>query len=415
MKIRSLLTAAEVAQLHDWLGERLDRMGIETQPELAVKILELTGRSDAQLQDYAKVIKTDPGLSGRLLKLSNSALFAQRRPVTSIDRACLLLGIERLKSVSLGFHLSRAAAAGGGTEYRAISREVWGQGVMRACLAAELARHVAPQHCAEAFVVGLMIDAGVPLMARMHDGEYAALYERAGAPGRLYRMEFEALPMTHVDVAATLVRKWRLPELLARPIELHHTKPPDVKRDEPVFRLHRIAYVVGLIELGRAEATPSPEQMLSPSTPGVMTAARVLGLQASDIDAVVRKSVNEYGAAIDLFDSIAGRIADTDTLLERVGLSLVGALDSAVESSVRAESARLPERFLVGGQAIEVARESDSDAVAYLFDSRGQRLMVHRFSLRTTTVDSLLTALGVRAAADDDTGVVAEYLKRMCA
>ena len=126
MKIRALLTAAEIAPLQEWLGERLERIGVESQPELVAKILELTSNPNAQLQDYAKIIKTDPGLSGRLLKLSNSALFAQRRPVTSIDRACLLLGVERLKSISLGFHMSRAAAAGCKTGAKSIGREVWG-------------------------------------------------------------------------------------------------------------------------------------------------------------------------------------------------------------------------------------------------------------------------------------------------
>lgn len=415
MKIRALLTAAEIAPLQEWLGERLDRIGVESQPELVAKILELTSNPNAQLLDYAKIIKTDPGLSGRLLKLSNSALFAQRRPVTSIDRACLLLGVERLKSISLGFHMSRAAAAGCKTAGKSIGREVWGQSVMRACIAAELARFSAPQHAAEAFVIGLMMDSGVPLMPRLLGDEYTDLYQQAGTPGRLYRREFETLAFTHVDVVSALTRKWRLPELLARPIELHHTKPPEIKRDEPLFRLHRVAYVVGLIELGPVGHANDPEQILTPQSPGLASAARIMGLQGNEIDAVVRRSVTEYGAAIDLFESIAGRIGDVDSLLELVGLGLVNALDAAVEESVRTESSRLPERFLVGGRAIEVARENEREAVAFLFDSRGQRLMVHRFPLQQTSADVLLSALGVAPEPGDDARLVEEFLKRLAA
>lgn len=415
MKIRALLTAAEIAPLQEWLGERLDRIGVESQPELVAKILELTGNPNAQLQDYARVIKTDPGLSGRLLKLSNSALFAQRRPVTSIDRACLLLGVERLKSISLGFHMSRAAAAACKSGVKSLGREVWGQSVMRACIAAELARFSAPQHAAEAFVIGLMMDSGVPLMMRLVGDEYLAMYEQAGTPGRLYRREFETLSFTHVDVVAAMTRKWRLPELLARPIELHHTKPPEIKRDEPLFRLHRVAYVVGLIELGKIEGALDPETILTSQSPGIASAARIIGLQSNEVDAVVRRSVTEYGAAIDLFESIAGRLGDVDQLMEMVGMGLVNALDAAVEESVRTESSRLPERFLVGGRAIEVARESDREAVAFLFDSRGQRLMVHRFPLRDTSADSLLSALGVAPEPGDDSRLVAEFLKRLAA
>lgn len=416
MKIRALLSATEVAELHETIVGKLDRIGVESQPELAIKIFELTSMPQAQLQDYAKLIKTDPGLSGRLLKLSNSALFAQRRPVTSIDRACLLLGVERLKSISLGFHLSRAAAMGGSSGgTRSISREVWGQSVMRACIAAELARHSAPQFTSEAFVIGLMIDAGIPLLARMIGEEYMPLYAGANTPGRLYRSEFETLSMTHVDVVSALARKWRLPDLLARPIELHHSKPSEIKRDEPLFRLHRIAYVAGLIELAPPNADSSAAPVLTTSSPGVSTAARVIGLQQQEVDAVVQRSINEYAAAIDLFESIAGNIGNPEQLLERVGVGLVNALDSAVEENVRVESSRLPERFLVGGQAVEVARESDADAVAFLFDSKGQRLMVHRFEFRSVTIDALLLALGIKPENGDDTPVIAEYLRRMAA
>ncbi len=110
MRTRNTLTAAEVMKMLEHLEERLARIGLETQPDVALKILNLTTDPKSQLSDYARVIKTDPGLSGRLLKLSNSALFAQRNPVTSIDRACLLIGVSRLKSMSLGFHLGAARA-----------------------------------------------------------------------------------------------------------------------------------------------------------------------------------------------------------------------------------------------------------------------------------------------------------------
>src|SRR5262245_17360655 len=124
MKARKLLTAAELVDLRHDLVQKLDGIGVQSQPQVAMKILQLNARPDAQLKDYATIVKTDPALSGRLLKLANSAMFAQRKAVTTIDRACLLLGLERLCSVALGFQLSRAAAAEGQEE---LTRRVWGQ------------------------------------------------------------------------------------------------------------------------------------------------------------------------------------------------------------------------------------------------------------------------------------------------
>jgi HD-like signal output (HDOD) protein len=99
-KLRSKLSATEIVQLQDFLSEKLQRIGVQSQPEVAIKVLDLSSRPDAHPKDYAAVIKNDPALCGRLLRLANSAMFAQRKAVTSIDRACLVLGLERLKAVA---------------------------------------------------------------------------------------------------------------------------------------------------------------------------------------------------------------------------------------------------------------------------------------------------------------------------
>jgi hypothetical protein len=90
---------------------------------LAIDARDMT-RAAALVADYAKLIRNDQAVSGRVLRLANSAFFAQRRPVTTIDRACVVLGTDRLKAVALGFHLSRACQTGGDKEY---SRKIWGE------------------------------------------------------------------------------------------------------------------------------------------------------------------------------------------------------------------------------------------------------------------------------------------------
>src|SRR5205823_4861273 len=81
----------------------------------------------------SEIIRADAALAGRVLRLANCAFFAQRQPITNLDRSCVLLGVDRLKSVALGFYLSRAAA---GDPRQSLSRRIWGQSVYRACLSA---------------------------------------------------------------------------------------------------------------------------------------------------------------------------------------------------------------------------------------------------------------------------------------
>ncbi len=404
-KPRSKLSAIEIDSLHERLAERLERIGVQSQPEVALKVLNLSSRPDSHPKDYAQVIRNDPGLSGRLLKLANSAMFAQRKPVTSIDRACLVLGLERLKSIALGFHLSRAAASGGTKE---LARTVWGQSVYRACLAAELSRQSAPTMVAEAFVIGLMLDAGIPIMSRLVGPSYDALFASCDMPLKLFRTEFDTLEFTHVDVLAALMRLWRLPDLLAHPLEWHHDRPNSTPRPDPVHRLHRIAYVVGSLQvtmLGESgEANP-----LTVNSPGLPAVQRLLELDDNAIATVVRKSSAEYSASIDLFSEIAASMGSMEDVFETIQMRLVRAIDAKVEESIRLEHTSR-QRFSLNGQSIELAREGDM-IVAYLYDSTGSPLVTHRFQPATEDPPSVLAALGVEPQPSDELDRMYEFIR----
>jgi len=419
VKPRHELTTAEVGELHASLEHQLARIGVDSRPEVALRMLDLLNDPGSCLHDFARVVRADHAVSGRVLRLANSAFFGQRTPVTSLDRACLVLGLERLKSIALGFHLSRAAAGG---DQQALGRAVWGQSVLRGCLAAALARVSAPALAAEAFVVGLMLDAGIPLMFRLVGEPFAALWKAGLTPGALHRRETEMLGFTHIDVVGALARRWRLPDLLALPIERHHVRPPDPVRDarpadrptdrkeEGVQRLHRIAYVVGMLDLGPAAGAPA----LTMDTPGVSTATRVLGIGEPEMAAAVRKSGEEYAATLELFAEIASGLGPIDEVMERVQLDMVRAVDMQLEASLRAETEAVPARMVIGGQSIEIVREAQGP-IAYLYDSHGQRLLTHRFSTGTLDAPALAEAFGLDLVDPLDADRVAAYVRGLAA
>lgn len=407
MKSRGTLTAFEVSELHQDLERKLERIGVESQPEVALKLIELAGDPKTQLMDFAKAVRVDHAISGRILKLSNSAVFGQRVPVTTLERACLVLGLERLKSLSMGFYLTKSATP---KEVRVIAREVWGYSVLRGCLCAELARLHAPQHVSEAFIIGLMMDAGIPLMTRMLGDGYLNMYRSTTSPGKLHRMENDLLPYTHVDVMSVLARRWKLPELLVKPIEWHHTRPADGvgmggggnSREEAVHRLHRVAYVASLVELAPLKEAASEDGLreltLTGQTPGIASAQRLLSMADADITRVVDRTKREYGTMIELFSEVASGVKDVDAISEALHMGLVGALEKAMEQSIEAEGRAQTGRqmrVVVGGRGVEVQRDLDGSSTAYLYDSKGHKLLSHRFHTGAVTVAMLCEALGL--------------------
>lgn len=390
MKPRSALSAAEIAELYEFLDRKLERIGVPTRPEVALRLLDLASDPKAEIKNYSAIIRMDHAMSGRVLKLANSAFFAQRSPVTNLDRACLVLGLERIKSVSLGVQLSRALASCGS---RDIAREVWGQSVFRACMAAESARLIAPTLVPEAFIVGLMLDSGIPLMAQLVGDGYAEVYREARTPGQLFRRENEGLGFNHVDVVTSMARRWRFPEVLSKPIEWHHTRPGDPRRTEPMHRLHRISYTVGLLELepGSLQAGEQPEIK---GEEAALTAQRLLGLKEVEVSAVLGRTLQEYTATIDLFSDVATGLTSLETLIERIQVGLVEVIDTAVETSIARDHADAA-RLVICGQSIEIRRADDGAVMGFLYDSQGQRLLAHRFMPGEMSAEAVSAAFGL--------------------
>jgi HD-like signal output (HDOD) protein len=410
MKPRSLLSAAEVAELQEFLDRKLERIGIPSRPEVALRLLDLSSSTAATMKDFAEIIRVDHAMSGRVLRLANSPLFAQRNYVTNLDRACLVLGLERIKSISLGLQLSRAAIPVGAKD---VSRETWGQSVYRACLASEAARVVAPAHVPEAFVIGLLVDAGIPLMCKLVGDVYANLYAECPTPGALYRRESETLGFTHVDVVTAMARRWRLPEMLARPIELHHARPTDLRRTEPVDRLHRVSYAVALLQLN-SQGMLDPGKATLQGDSSAVTAQRLLGISEPEIVAILQNSMTEYSATIVAFSEVASTITDLEALIERVHVGLVRAIDDTVEQSIQRQEGAAPERVCVGGHAIEMIH-GEGGSIAYLFDTHGQRLLAHRFAPDDVSVQSLCEAFGLELTDPADRERLSGLLRKRAA
>lgn len=389
IKVRSQLAAPEVEAALAVIDRKLDAIGIASRPEVAMRMLELMGDDDAGLNDFAAALKPDVSITGRLLKISNSAFFGQRQPVTTLERACVILGLERIRAVGLGFYLSRSAA--GDDE---LSRVVWGQSVFRAALAAELAQAIRSPLGAEAFVVGLMMDAGLPLLRRLLGGaSFDAVYRAEDPPARQFRRELDSLPFTRDDVVVALCRRWQMPQTLALPLAWRHTAPGDVHRDAPEHVLHRIAYYTSSVHLG-------PHGRPSEALPLPSLAARYLGLDHEQLDGVFHRALEEYTVTEELFREVAERMPDLDTLAATVHARLSGAVDDMVIRGISDDADRGPHRFQLDSAAVEFDRDGDHPGwvMAFLIDSQGQRVVTHRFEAGSASVEAVLDALAIDPA-----------------
>ncbi|PVY79006.1 histidine kinase/DNA gyrase B/HSP90-like ATPase [Tamilnaduibacter salinus] len=127
-------------------------------PQIALRALEAC-HSDASFRDIARIIDTDTALCGRMLALANSALYRQANPVKTIEQAMLRLGIRQIESLIITASLRQLLVRLEPEHWQQL-RDFWRHSLTTALIARALARLTRYPSTEEAYMVGLLHNAG---------------------------------------------------------------------------------------------------------------------------------------------------------------------------------------------------------------------------------------------------------------
>src|SRR5262245_36114943 len=106
MTTQSLRPAGKTADQNDSLLNRiLNNPRIPSPPTLALQIFQKIGEEDCEIAEVTKLLGLDAGLSAKILKTLNSAIYGRSRPVTNVRQAVNMLGMKPLRSLVLGLAL----------------------------------------------------------------------------------------------------------------------------------------------------------------------------------------------------------------------------------------------------------------------------------------------------------------------
>jgi len=197
-----------------------------------VKVLETCNDPRASANDLKRVISLDPVLTGRVLKLINSAYFALGKPITSLTRAIIMLGVNTVKNLALSFAILKNMK-GSGAFHAFTTNQFWlhclGVGVVAKTLAAVNGHNPAEQE--EYFVAGLLHDLGKLPLNKQFPEEYFQVSKIAKKENEpFYLSEDRLLGIDHCKVGEMIAQKWRLGASLIETLAHHHN--PDGCNDK---------------------------------------------------------------------------------------------------------------------------------------------------------------------------------------
>lgn len=263
-----------------------NNLEIPTIPVVASKALRAMQDPDISGASIAQIISQDQGLTARILKVANSALYSLTREVRNLQQAAMVLGFTTLKNLVISVSCRLIYKRFGPME-----RDLWHHSVGTAVAAHLLAMEKDIPDKDEAYVAGLMHDVGKVIMnngARERFSEAAFLCR----DGDMHSCDAEhrVFGFSHVDVGSILVERWELPRALGHAVFLHH----DVGLAESLAEgTEGLVWVTALGD-EICHRLNTPEKEYDPLVEH--EAAQSLGFSERELDQLVRRISNRYSA-----------------------------------------------------------------------------------------------------------------------
>jgi HD-like signal output (HDOD) protein len=202
----------------DQVDALIKSIRIPPRPSLLADMQRELASSDPSPEAIGKIVASDVGMSGALLKLANSSLYGGRRKAKSIEQAILFLGINQVAALMTGLLARQAIPTNS-----ALLSSFWDISTRRAQAMVFLSRRLRLGEADVAHTFGLFCDTGVPLLIDRFP-DYAATYAAASLEAQqpFTALEQERHATSHAAVGCLLARNWGLSDNVVWAILHHH-------------------------------------------------------------------------------------------------------------------------------------------------------------------------------------------------
>ncbi len=215
-----------------------EKIKLPSPPVVAINILTAVSKEETTFEDLAEIIKADPALTVRILKIANSSLYGIPKKIDSLQQATSLLGINTIQNIALSFVIVEKFQD---TPQGGFDLEHFWQRAVSTAVAAEVLAKNSNFSSKNIFVTGLLQDIGT-LILFLSDAVCftSVLDEKRVNDTSLCQAEKNAFGLDHTEIGAHLLESWNLPETIYEPIRYHHTEniPKSSHSDAAVILSH---------------------------------------------------------------------------------------------------------------------------------------------------------------------------------
>jgi HD-like signal output (HDOD) protein len=263
-----------------------------TLPEIYFRVRDVVDDPNSTMDDLAEVLKLDPAISARLLRIVNSPLYGFPKQIDTVTRAVNLLGTQAINDLVTATTIGRTFS-GMPIQLMDVSM-FWRKSVLCALLAGKIAKSCNIDDSERYFIEGLLRDIGhLVLYQTIPRRAQSALIEAGYLETSLAEVEQSSIGCDFAEVGAELIRSWGMPVQIEQAIRCQLSP-----NDAGEFIIHAsVVHLAGVV-VDYEELEPNRRPAALPFTPHAVTATRFVPANLPALLADARAQLHDTLALI---------------------------------------------------------------------------------------------------------------------
>lgn len=237
-----------------------------TLPEIYFRVRDVVDDPNSTMDDLANVLKLDPAISARLLRIVNSPLYGFPKQVDTISRAVNIVGMQAINDLVTATTIGKTFS---GMPIQLMDVPTfWRKSVLCALLAGKIAKSCGLEESERFFIAGLLRDIGhLVLYQTIPQRAQSALIEAGYLGASLAEVEQSNFGCDFAEVGAELIKSWGMPVQIEQAVRCQFSP-----NDAGEFIIHAsIVNLAGVIA-DYEELEPSQKPATVPFNPQAVTA-----------------------------------------------------------------------------------------------------------------------------------------------
>ena len=246
-------------------------------PDIYYRLESAIESPSSSVDDFAKLLGSDPDLCARLLSMANSAFYSFPAEIETIDRAISTIGLRQIRELVLATSILKMF---NGVALESVDMSsFWEHSVAVGVLAKSIAQFARLPLSDRYYIPGLLHDLGrLVLYLKLPELMQDLLTQSNIQQQNLFLLERQQLSYTHAEIGGRLLELWKVPQSIYEPVYYHHRPDESHEFSHTTCTIHIADAWVNKNRLGSSGESNTPE--IQPE------AMQLLGIQESDLDEI---------------------------------------------------------------------------------------------------------------------------------